>query len=298
MVITMLKGIPSKQYNFRVPAKINHFLRILSRQENGYHNLMLDLIPISLYDEITLNTSNQGIEIRNPAVPQVEHDNVYKALKALEEYVGIRLGVEVVIQKNIPVGSGLGGSSSNAGGVLAAVNRLLDIGLSNDELTELAMGIGADVPFFLNPLAGIYSGSGEQKIRLINNFSPKIIHLIFTGLNVNTGNVFKSVTGNSEFSFSTEIFESDFQYSQLTKNPTEINDFWTSTHMYYNQLSQIREKALSCGFDQVFMSGTGGTLYGVCDDEENLEPASKLHKATGLCLTPVELLDKFNYPFN
>ncbi len=138
------------------PAKLNLFLRITGRRDDGYHNLQSLFVKIDLYDTIELSLRNDGIISRQINIDDIDYDedlNI-KAAQLMKSYSSNKndknYGVDIKINKAIPMRAGLGGGSSNAATILSALNKLWDINLDKYKLAELGLGLGADVPFFLH----------------------------------------------------------------------------------------------------------------------------------------------------
>jgi len=150
-------------YKYLSPAKLNLFLRITNQRQDGYHNLQSIVIPINLHDTITieLRPDNKILRKINIDVP-FEEDLAIKAVIAMQKFSGIQSGLEIDTQKNIPIGAGLGGGSSNAASVLLALNQLWEINLSTDALCKIALTLGADVPFFIHQNSAWVEGIGEK----------------------------------------------------------------------------------------------------------------------------------------
>ncbi len=148
------------------PAKINLYLEITGRRADGYHELLTVFYPIpALHDELRLIvTDRPGIAIhcQHPAVPEDQSNLCYRAASAFAVAAGIQPAWEFDLEKRIPVAAGLGGGSSNAAGVLQLLNEQYANPLTGSQLADLAVGLGADVPFFLNPVPSQATGIGEK----------------------------------------------------------------------------------------------------------------------------------------
>ena len=152
------------------PAKINLFLDVLGRRDDGFHDLETIICAIDLHDtlelravagnEMTLTLRGDGIGQREP-LPVGEDNIIVKALRLLAQSSGIDQGMEVTLNKRIPSAAGLGGASSNAAAVLLGAARLWQLDWSLDQLAGVAAGVGSDVPFFLHGPAAICRGRGE-----------------------------------------------------------------------------------------------------------------------------------------
>lgn len=145
------------------PAKLNLTLRIVGRREDGYHLLQTVFQFIDRCDWITLRPRQDGqirLETPLPGVPE-ETDLTVRAAHALREAAGLSLGVTIGIEKNLPMGGGLGGGSSDAATTLLGLNRLWNAGLTTQELMVLGLKLGADVPVFINGHSAWAEGVGE-----------------------------------------------------------------------------------------------------------------------------------------
>ncbi len=146
------------------PAKLNLFLRIIGRRPDGYHELQTVFRLLDWGDEIRLHLRDDG-EIRRlceiPGVP-AQTDLVVRAAQLLQRHAGVSLGVDIEVEKRIPMGGGLGGGSSDAATVLVALNRLWGLDLTEDVLAELGRHLGADVPVFVRGRSAWAEGIGEQ----------------------------------------------------------------------------------------------------------------------------------------
>ena len=145
------------------PAKVNLFLHVTGRRADGYHTLESLIALIDLADTVTLTRRDDGVIGRLGDVAGVpeDHDLSLRAARALQAATGSPFGVDIVLDKRIPLGSGLGGGSSDAATVLLALNRLWDLSLPRSELLRLAVGLGADVPLFVAGENTMARGIGE-----------------------------------------------------------------------------------------------------------------------------------------
>ena len=146
------------------PAKINHFLHVTGRRDDGYHLLQTVFQFLDLADELRITATADGrIRCRrNYQQVQEQDDLVVRAAKLLKEIGGCSMGAEIQVDKNIPIGGGLGGGSSDAATTLVALNCLWDTGLTVDQLAEAGLNLGADVPVFVRGFAAWGEGVGEQ----------------------------------------------------------------------------------------------------------------------------------------
>ncbi len=269
-----------QQIRFQTPAKINTFLFIQKKRADGYHELIMDLIPVSFYDTIELTKTAKGkIElIANLQGIKPEENLVVKATRIIEQEVDCRFSLKITLNKSIPSGAGLGGGSGNAAGMLKVLNEWYQLGLQDQRLKELALKLGADVPFFIDPKPSLAKGIGEKLIEL-PSFEPLELLLLNPGFPISTGTAYAncriSARTYSIHSYKPEDFDGE--------NPG-INDFWFSLVKTYPELTECRqvlmdENALFSG-----LSGSGSTLFGIfknntdCDKAfENLKSKNRWH---------------------
>ena len=185
--------------SFLAPAKINLFLHITGQRADGYHLLQTVFRLLDFYDTIQLKPTQDGAikRVNNIAgVPEAQ-DLCVRAAKLLQQYSQCPLGVEIVVEKRIPMGGGLGGGSSDAATVLMALNRLWQLNLSRAQLLSLGLQLGADVPFFIYGTNAWAEGVGEQ----LQTISLKeAYYLVLTpNVHVSTAQIFanKQLTKNA-----------------------------------------------------------------------------------------------------
>ena len=174
------------------PAKLNLFLHITGRRDDGYHLLQTVFQFIQLQDEIDFKILEEDEVIRSSAMPGVaaEDDLVVRAARKLKEKTDCKLGVDINVKKNIPEGGGLGGGSSDAATTLVALNELWQTGLSSEELAEIGLSLGADVPIFIYSYAAWAEGVGEN-LTPIEPDEPWYL-VIHPGCSVATATVFNA----------------------------------------------------------------------------------------------------------
>ncbi|PTP62214.1 4-(cytidine 5'-diphospho)-2-C-methyl-D-erythritol kinase [Vibrio splendidus] len=147
------------------PAKLNLFLYITGRRDNGYHELQTLFQFVEFGDELTVSANSETSSITiTPEIPGValEDNLIWKAATALQQYTSTSFGADIELKKVLPMGGGIGGGSSNAATVLVALNYLWQLNLSDDQLAEIGLRLGADVPVFVRGYAAFAEGVGEQ----------------------------------------------------------------------------------------------------------------------------------------
>lgn len=243
------------------PAKINLFLNIVGKRADGYHLLESLFIPLSLHDEMYFeNASDITSDVEGE---NIEDNIVIKAARKLNEVAGTNNGVHIKIKKNIPIGAGLGGGSSNAATTLKVLNEMWGLNYPPQKLREIAVTIGADVPFFIDAVPAFVQGIGEilTPQTLKNSY---YLLLVNSGAHVSTPVVYKM--GFPTFSapigdVENEVFagKNDMEKNAFTLCP-EIKDV----------LSFISKQE---GAQVSRMSGSGATCFGLFDTKENLQKA-------------------------
>lgn len=173
------------------PAKINLFLRIRARRNDGMHELQTAFQFIDICDEIRFSLRNDGqINYLTPIAGVSDEQNLcVKAAQALQQCGAQHRGVDISVNKRIPMGGGMGGASSDAATVLRVLNRAWDLKLEESELCVLGLRLGADVPVFIQGQAAWAEGVGEQLTRL-QNVKEYWYLIVDPGINVNTAQMF------------------------------------------------------------------------------------------------------------
>lgn len=172
------------------PAKLNLFLHILGRYENGYHQLQSLFQMLDYGDKLAFTIAqNSTIKMAMPLQGVADDDNlIIKAARLLAETTQCKLGATITLDKCLPMGGGIGGGSSNAATTLVALNHLWNTGLSEDELAALGLSLGADVPIFVRGLTAFAGGVGEH---ITPAPQPEMYYLVANpGVHVSTAQVF------------------------------------------------------------------------------------------------------------
>jgi 4-diphosphocytidyl-2-C-methyl-D-erythritol kinase len=166
------------------------FLHVLGRRQDGYHDIQTLFQLIDLADELCIESSRSSEIFRsgdNYGVTQAD-DLVVRAARLLQGVTGTRLGARISVRKNIPLGAGLGGGSSDAAATLVGLNRLWCTGLSTPDLAKLALELGADIPVFVHGRSALATGIGE-KLQFAN-LGERHYVLVFNPMHVSTAEVF------------------------------------------------------------------------------------------------------------
>lgn len=259
--------------HFLAPAKINLCLHVLGKRPDGYHDLAMIMQRVSLYDRIDLTLTDSGeVRVVCPGVdlPPDGENIAAKAARRLLELAGVNLGVEIVIDKQVPVAAGLGGGSSDAATVMMGLNELLDLRLDRATLMSEGARLGADVPFFIFQDAAWATGIGDV-LEKICDLPPLWYVLVNPGLAVSTAWVYQNLELTSKI-----------QAAKLPRFHRTVegvvgllhNDLEPVTAGRYPQVSAIKHELLARGAAGALMSGSGPTVFGVFDAEEDARKAA------------------------
>jgi len=243
--------------NVLAPAKINLFLHIIGRRDDGYHLLQTVFQFIDLYDHISLMPRKDGEIRRCYTLSGVADDNdlVVRAARLLQNEAGVQAGVDINLEKNIPMGAGLGGGSSDAAAVLVALNQLWRVGMSPRRLQSLGLSLGADVPVFVAGRAAWAEGIGER-LQPLESLPQPWYALIVPTVHVDTKTV--------------------FCHGELTRDsvPIKIRDFAGGVRgndcekVVFAQYPEIEQAAKWLGqYAPARMSGTGSAVFAAFESE-------------------------------
>lgn len=240
------------------PAKINLFLRVLGKREDGYHQLKTLMIKLpGLADELTFSDSEAfAFSCSDPGVPADETNLVVKAVRAFEAAAASTCRLTIHLRKNVPHGAGLGGGSSDAATTLLALNEIHDRPLTDKQIHDLAAGLGSDIPFFLVPGAAICTGRGEI---ITPAESPPPLHLLLLkpGFAVSTQDAY-SRFGNSQGIPGITYRNQRLDWGTISNN-LERPVF--QKHRFLGELKQwLLERNEVKG---ALMSGSGSTVFAI-----------------------------------
>ena len=244
------------------PAKLNLNLSVLSKRTYGMHEIKTQFQLINLFDEMLIKkTSSKSISVKTNLGTSIdgEENIVFDAVRSLSNYIGKEIHCDIKIVKNIPLGGGLGGGSSNAAAALIGINFLFKLGLSFSELMKLGKKLGADVPFFIFGKNAHASGIGEKLSEEIKHSNKKYL-LLFPQVHSSTKELF------SEW----DDLSKDSQESILMK---EENSFLP---IFLEKNQDIKKIFNELNKNNSFkLSGTGSTIFCAYNDQGKIEKTLK-----------------------
>lgn len=256
------------QARWPAPAKLNLFLRVLGRRDDGRHELQTLFQILDYGDELEFELRDDGVLLLLDPLPDVapEDDLCIRAARALKAYAPDDCGVAIRCRKRIPMGGGLGGGSSDAATCLLALNQLWGLGLSEDRLAEIGVTLGADVPVFVRGRTAVAQGIGEQlhPVELAESWYC----VVTPDCAVPTGEVFAApeLTRDSP----------RLTISDLLAHASRLgNDCWPVVASRYPKVRQVHQLLSQHG--DARMSGTGASVFLPCADRDQaLRIASSL----------------------
>ncbi|PLX96558.1 MAG: 4-(cytidine 5'-diphospho)-2-C-methyl-D-erythritol kinase [Desulfuromonas sp.] len=280
-----------KEKTYKAPAKINLCLHVLGRRLDGYHELAMAMQRVGLYDEIRIRVGGAaGVRVGCAGLDlaPTEENIAARAARLLLAAVGSDVGIDILIDKRIPVAAGLGGGSSDAATVLMGLNELLGAGIDEVRLRELGAQLGADVPFFIFQRPAWATGTGTTLEPLPQ--LPAVAYLLVNpGISVSTAAVYQSL----RLTKGAELANLP-RFSVMTRDDLCAalhNDLEAVTLALHPEIMTIKQRLLESGALGALMSGSGATVFGVFENLAVAErAAAMLAGETSWLVFPVEAL--------
>ncbi len=251
-------------------SKVNLYLEVLGRRRDGYHNIDSLFQTISLCDTLYFYEKThllQGQFELECNIPELVGDNIiWKAIESLKPYLPSNSkGLKIVLDKNIPMGSGLGGGSSNGAMTLIGLNQYYQLNLDENILMELASGLGADVPFFIRGGLARGQGIGDQLNYYDEVVCPIHFLVIYPNIHIVTKDAYESIDRDQqgERKDLDALIDGLINKDLLKVSDSLFNRFEESQFRKYPLLKDLKDKLLSLGALGALMSGSGSTVFGV-----------------------------------
>ncbi len=265
------------------PAKINLVLDVVSKRTDGYHNVKMIMQTLELGDTITIETIPSDktlITITSDCdyVPCDESNIAYKAAVAILDSADKKCNVNIHIQKNIPVAAGLAGGSTDGAAVLLGLNHILNLGYDCQKLMELGAKFGADVPFCIMQGTALAEGTGTE-LRQISPYGEHIVLLVKPDIGVSTPWVYKNLNLDTVDHPDVDKYIECISKNELKKSFDYMGNILESvTVTEYPIINRIKKQMKDQGADVSMMSGSGPTVFGIFDNEDNAYKAAEFFK--------------------
>lgn len=281
---------------FKAYAKINISLDVVSKRDDGYHNLQSVMQAISLHDRVVINTDYEGIRIKTnlPYLPCDRRNIAFKAAELFFEKAGIPPTADIYIDKKIPMGAGLGGGSSDAAAVLLGLNEMFNKPLEKNVLEKLGLACGADVVFCMRGKTHLAEGVGEILTPLPP--LPKcFIVIIKPQMSISTKGVFQNFSlDECDYHPDTEGIINCLKEGDVTGvSIRAFNALEKAVAPKYKDLPLYKSELLSFGALGSCMSGSGSSVFGIFDSEEKAKEAvnhfKKTYKTFSFLAKPVNI---------
>ena len=285
----------------RAPAKINLGLRLLGVRDDGYHTLESVFAPIEIWDELELEVSPGEFQIDLEVEPSSREDLpvalagvtagpenlAVRAAAAFCKQTGLEAHIRLRLRKRIPAGAGLGGGSSDAAAVLLGLASVFEGAVADETLRDLALSLGADVPFFLNPAPAFVTGIGE-KIDVLADFPPLDLVVVNPGISLATAEVFRAADALRSALTESEPGSTMRAISRLRGETDDlapalgdllINDLEPAARRLCPPVARLVNRLREAGAIGVSMSGSGATVFGVFESGGRASQAAERLRA-------------------
>lgn len=241
------------------PSKLNLFLKVLGKREDGYHELASLFQATTLGDflECTLSDTD-NLTCSDLSLPVNENNLILKAAQLYRKKTGIKIGLKVHLDKKIPIQAGLGGGSSNAATTLWAFNQLLGQPVTEQELQKWSAEIGSDIPFFFSQGTAYCTGRGEN-VNCLPPLKTQKCWIVKPHFGLSTPEIFKKLQANPY-----SVLENPFSFNpngDLNKTSFYFNDLEKPAFEIQPTLLDIKNELLESGFETVMMTGSGSAFF-------------------------------------
>ena len=266
-------------------AKINIGLDVLRRRPDGYHEVRMIMQTVGIYDRLTFAAGESGIRIVTDSgeLPTGPDNLIYRAAVLLLETCGVEAGVDIRLEKHIPIAAGMAGGSSDAAATLQGLNDLFALGLTQERLRQLGVRIGADVPYCIMGGTALAEGIGEVLTPLPP--APRCTVLVAKpDLQVSTKYVYEHLDAGESWQHpDIDGMRSAIESGSLPGVVSRLgNVLETVTAGAYSVIGQIKREMLTRGAMGSLMSGSGPTVFGIYGSREQAQDARSRLEETGL----------------
>jgi len=255
-------------------SKINLTLNILGKRRDGYHNIETIMQSINLADRIVIREEREGVKIKcsHPLVPTDTQSLTYRSAEKILSKYRIKKGVNIEIDKKIPLASGMAGGSANSASILVGINKLFALNLSDKDLKEIGEELGMDVPFCIQNGTALAYHRGEKVTPLPPMNPPLWIIVINPGFEIPTKWAYnnlnlESIRGEKSNTIAMLKALKDGGLEGIAKNL--FNSFEELIITKYREIGEIKDRLIEEGVLGALMSGSGPTVFGIAQNKEN-----------------------------
>ncbi len=262
-------------------AKINLFLRILGRRDDGFHELCTVFQTVSLHDNLSFSRHDEIVlTCGDKNIPTDKRNLITKAALELKRKFNIKSGAKIHLEKNIPAPGGLGGGSSNAAVALFGLIKLWEIEIDLAELLKIGEKLGSDVPFFFDGGTALGTGRGTEIFPLAD-MSENHLLIVTPSVNIPTADAFAGLNlprlTNKTSKSILQICRDDAQTLDLRQSLL-VNDFEKSVFKLEPEIERVKEKLLELKAERALLAGSGASVFAVFDDKDSLKNAFEILK--------------------
>ena len=262
----------SETIEIQAPAKINLGLRVLRKRSDGFHDIATVFLAIEWYDRLSISASDSiSMTCSDPAIPTDNRNLSVAAAEMMAEKFRVGDGVAIHLEKHLPSGAGLGGGSSDAASTLLALRTLWQLSSPIGELNELALNLGSDVPFFLDPRPALGQGRGDHLVYLTDTTQTQQLSFPYTvavavpPIHSSTATAYKNVFPQEADPY--ELRDLIVNGSVEAWRSNLVNDFESPIFALYPEISELKNRFYEAGAVYASMTGTGSAVYGLFEDE-------------------------------
>ncbi|MDR4509714.1 MAG: 4-(cytidine 5'-diphospho)-2-C-methyl-D-erythritol kinase [Candidatus Brocadiaceae bacterium] len=267
------------------PAKINLFLEIVGKRSDGYHELVTVMQKVSLFDYVFLEDNAEEVlfTCSNSKLSVGEDNLVLRAIRLLQKESKVDKGVKIYLEKNIPMGAGLGGGSSDAVATLFGLNRLWRIGYNEEQLLSLAGELGSDTAFFASGNTAFCKGRGEIVSPCVTKVKCYYV-IVYPGFEVSTSVVYKYF----KIDLTKKLKDVSLFARLLVSGSVEelgaclFNRLEEVVFRLYPELEKTKKALAQFSFCGTLLSGSGSALYGICRKESDAKEIGRRLKALNI----------------
>ena len=273
-------------------GKVNLGLDIIGRRSDGYHLVKMIMQSLDIYDTLTFEKQESGIDITlagagGKGLSLGEDNLIYKAAACIIERTDYKGGIRITLDKNIPIAAGMAGGSSDCAAALKGVNELLEAGLSEEELREIGVTLGADVPYCVMGGTALSEGIGEELTRLTP--LPECVFVVAKPLcSVSTAEAYGGYDRLVEMGRDIPHPDIDAQVKALMAGDLEgvVSNFGNVleyvTASLHPEIAELEKLMKESGAMNAMMSGSGPTVFGIYKDRVTAEESAEKIKKSGL----------------